>query len=248
MKISVVTVCLNSEKTIRHTIESFLAQTWSDKEMILVDGNSTDRTLEIVRSFGSREICISSQRDAGIYDAMNRGLKLYSGDAVGFLNSDDTFHDPMALRHIARGLEDADAVYGDIVFVSDHRSKRRVRTWIAGHYRKGMFRRGWDAPHPTFYIRRRLADAVGFFDPRYGLSADYDFMLRCFELQKTTIGYLPHTLVDFMHGGSTTSSPARSITGNLLCLKSRRQHLNSPPVDLALVLKPLRKLRQLHRL
>jgi len=247
MKISVITVCFNSERTIEHTIRSFLEQSHADKEMVVIDGSSSDRTLDIVRSFGSNDIRISSERDHGIYDAMNKGLKLYGGDAVGFLNSDDMFHDSEVLARIASGLADADAIYGDVLFVTDQVEKRSVRTWRAGKFRPGCFRYGWLPPHPTFYIRRDLASAVGPFDLRYGLSADYDYMLRALEVLSPRVRYVPRILVDFMHGGSTTSSPMRYITGNLHCLRSRQEHLQAPAVDLALFLKPLRKAHQFLR-
>jgi glycosyltransferase len=244
MKISVITVCFNSETTIAHTISSFLAQTHANREMVVVDGCSTDRTLEIVRSFREPSIRIFSEPDGGIYDAMNKGLKLYQGDAIGFLNSDDMFHDSTVLERISAGLGDADVVYGDVLFVTNQTQKRPVRTWRAGPYRRGCFRYGWLPPHPTFYIRRELADAVGPFDLSYGLSSDYDYMLRAMEVQSPRVRYLPNILVDFMHGGSTTQSPFRYVTGNLHCLRSRRRHLDAPLVDLALFLKPLRKAHQ----
>ena len=244
MKISVVTVCLNSERTIEHTIRSFLEQTHPDKEMVVIDGGSSDRTLDIVRAFKNDSIRIFSEPDRGIYDAMNKGLTLYSGDAVGFLNSDDRFHDSSALVSIAAGLAAADLVYGDLLFVTGHTAEQTVDTWKAGPYYRGCFRFGWLPPHPTFYIRRALADAVGPFDPSYGLSADYDYMLRAMEVQTPRVSYLPRVLVDFMLGGKTTESVMRYITGNLLCLRSRRRHLHAPPVDIALFLKPLRKIHQ----
>jgi glycosyltransferase len=244
MKISVITVCFNSETTIAHTITSFLAQTHANKEMVVVDGCSTDSTLEIVRSFREPAIRIFSEPDGGIYDAMNKGMKLYQGDAFGFLNSDDMFHDSTALERISAGLSDADVVYGDVLFVTDQTHKRPVRTWRAGPYRRGCFRYGWLPPHPTFYIRRELAGAVGPFDLSYGLSSDYDYMLRAMEVQSPRVRYIPNILVDFMHGGSTTQSPLRYVTGNLHCLRSRRRHLQAPVVDLALFLKPLRKAHQ----
>ena len=244
MKISVVTVCLNSEKTIAHTLRSFLAQRHPDKEMLVIDGGSRDHTLEIARSLQTKDIRIVSQKDSGIYDAMNKGLAAYSGDAVGFLNSDDIFHDDAALERIAAGLANADAVYGDIVFVTDHVEKRAVRVWKAGPYRRGAFRRGWMAPHPTLYVRRALADAVGPFDLVYGPSADYDYMLRVFEVQRPRIHYIEWTLVDFAQGGRSTRNLRAYIRGNLECLKSRRRHLRAGPVDLALFLKPLGKLHQ----
>lgn len=244
MKISVITVCRNSERTIAHTIESFLAQTHADKEMVVIDGRSTDRTIDVVRSFASPLIRIFSETDSGIYDAMNKGLRLYEGDACGFLNSDDMFHDATVLEEIAGGLSGADVVYGDVLFVKDQIDKRPVRVWRAGRYARGCFRYGWLPPHPTFYARRELVAAVGPFDLSYGLSSDYDYMLRAMEVQSPRVQYLPRILVDFMHGGSTTESPLRYITGNLLCLKSRRRHIQAPFVDLALFLKPLRKAHQ----
>ncbi len=135
----------------------------------------------------SNELRVWSEPDRGIYDAMNKGLRLYGGDAVGFLNSDDTFHDSSALASIAAGLAEAEVVYGDLIFVSDHRSKRVLRTWKAGQYQRRSFQFGWLPPHPTFYIRRSLADRIGPFDLNYGSAADYDFMLRAMELHKPRI-------------------------------------------------------------
>ena len=244
MKISVVTVCHNSEKTIAYTVRSFVEQSHSDKELLVIDGGSTDRTLQIVRSFGDSLIRIISEKDDGIYDAMNKGLAAYTGDAVGFLNSDDMFHDSSVLARIASGLDDADAVYGDIVFVSDQAKKQTLRVWKAGPYRHSSFRWGWMPPHPTFYLRRQLAEAVGPFEPQYGSASDYDYMLRAMVLKRPRVRYLPYTLVDFMQGGISTNGLHRYLQGNFQCLKSRRKHLHAPLVDLALVLKPLRKVGQ----
>jgi glycosyltransferase len=244
MKISVVTVCFNSEATIADTVRSFLEQTHSDKEMLIVDGRSTDRTLDIVRSFGSESIRVLCEPDSGIYDAMNKGLAAYRGDAVGFLNSDDTFHDSSVLERIAGALEGAEAAYGDLVFVTDHRDKRAVRTWTAGPYRSGAFRRGWMPPHPTFYVRRSLADAVGSFDLRYDMSADYDYMLRALAVHEPAVAYVPHTLIDFMQGGHSTKGLWRYVRGNYYSLRSRRERLGAPIIDLAMLLKPIRKAHQ----
>lgn len=246
MKISVVTACLNSAATIAKTLRSFAEQTHAEKELILIDGGSSDATLQIARNFKNPQIRILSGPDNGIYDAMNKGLAAYSGDAVGFLNSDDTFHDHDALTSIASALASADAVYGDIVFVTDHDSKKAVRTWNAGAYHRGGFRSGWLPPHPSFYIRRHLADRTGRFDLQYGSAADYDFMLRAMELHASKVQYIPRILVDFQNGGHSTRSLSGYIAANLLCLKSRRRNLHAPFVDLALFAKPLRKLNQFH--
>ena len=246
MKISTVTVSFNSRATIARAIDSFLAQTYPDKEMLVIDGASKDGTLDVVRSFASDAIRIISEKDRGIYDAMNKGLGNFSGDAVGFLNSDDVYHDNSVLARIARALETADAVYGDLVMVKDHADRRAVRTWQAGRFLPGSFRNGWMPPHPTFYIRRALAQAVGAFDLSYGTSADYDFMLRALELHAPRTAYIPHPLIDFKVGGASTKGVSAVVTANLDCLRSRRIHLGAGLVDLALFTKPARKLLQLH--
>ncbi len=246
MKISVVTVCFNSESTIANTIRSFLSQSHPDKEMVVVDGLSRDRTVEIVRSFGAPEISIVSEKDRGTYDAMNKGLDRYTGDAVGFLNSDDTYHDDQVLARIAAALENADASFGDVLMVADHVGKRPVRTWRGSPYRRGIFHWGWMPPHPTFYARRSLVDAVGRFRLDYKISADYDFMLRALELRPVRAEYIPHILVDFMVGGTSTAGWRAVWRNNVECLNSRRQYLGAWPVDPAFVLKPASKIFQLH--
>ena len=244
MKISTVTVCRNSRATIAHTIESFLRQSHPDKELLVIDGASTDNTVEIVKSFNSTAIRIISEEDQGIYDAMNKGLENFSGDAVGFLNSDDIYHSASCLARLAEALESADAAYGDLITVSDHISGKIVREWEAGSFKPGAFRKGWMPPHPTFYVRRELAEKTGAFDLNYRISADYDFMLRALELHNPQVRYIPEVLVDFMMGGVSTAGPGAVIRGNLECLRARRQHLNSPLLDAALFMKPLGKLRQ----
>src|SRR5579872_881236 len=154
MKISVITASYNSEATIGFTLESFLAQKHVDKEMLVIDGSSSDTTLKIIESFGSDAIRVFSEQDKGVYDAMNKGFRAFQGDAIGFLNSDDTFHDPEALGDIAAAMQDADIVYGDLNMVADHGTKRLVRSWRGGTYHRYSFQLGWVPPHPSFYMRR----------------------------------------------------------------------------------------------
>jgi glycosyltransferase len=177
---------------------------------------------------------------------MNKGLAYYSGDAIGFLNADDCYHDSSALTRIAQALGSADAAYGDLVMISP-RTKKIVRKWNAGKFESKIFSRGWMPPHPTFYIKRKLASETGQFDLQYNISADYDFMLRALELQRPKVRYIPHVLVDFMIGGKSTGGLGAIIRGNLECLQSRQNHLGAPFVDNALFLKPFRKLSQLRQ-
>jgi glycosyltransferase len=247
MKISVVVATFNSEATIAFTIESFLKQSHPEKEMLVIDGASSDRTLKIVESFGSDAIRVLSEKDLGVYDAMNKGLRLFQGDAVGFLNSDDTFHDSRALADIAAAMQDADIVYGDLNMVTDHLTKRLTRLWRGGIYRRYSFQLGWVPPHPTFYMRREVAEKVGDYDLSYVTTADYDYMLRALALNNFRVRYLPQVIADFQMGGISTRGWRVSIRGNLECLRSRRIHLNAPVIDAAFFLRFLRRVFQLRQ-
>ena len=245
MKISVVTASFNSEATIGYTIESFLKQTHADKEMLVIDVVSRDGTLKVVESFASPDIRVISEPDKGVYDAMNKGFHRFSGDAIGFLNSDDTFHDASVLSDIDAGLVDADIVYGDLNMVTDHQTKRLTRVWRGGTFRRNVFKLGWVPPHPSFYMRRQVAESVGDYDLSYITTADYDYMLRALELNDFRVRYLPRVFVDFQIGGISTRGLGVTIRGNLECLRSRRQHLKAPPIDAAFFLRFARRIFQL---
>lgn len=244
MKISVVTVCFNAERTIAHTVESFLAQDHPHKELLVIDGASRDGTLRVLERFADPRITVRSERDRGLYDAMNKGLRLFSGDVVGFLNADDRYCDKAALSSIAEALARADMVSGDLDFVTDHAEGRVLRRWRGTPYAKGGFRRGWMPAHPTFYMRRRVAEAVGEFDLAYRIAADYDYMLRAYELQSFTSAHIGRVLVHMMAGGESTAGLKSYVRSNLESLRSRRRWLGAGFVDYALVAKPLRKLGQ----
>lgn len=244
MKISVVTVCFNAERTIAATIESFLAQTCSEKELIVIDGASPDGTVRLVEGFDSPEITVYSEPDRGLYDAMNKGLARYRGDAVGFLNADDRLSDNQSLACIAEALETCDMVSGNLDFVRDHRSGEIVRRWRGSPYKRGAFWRGWMAAHPTFYVRRHVVDAVGRFDLAYRIAADYDFMLRAYELHDFRSRHIGEILIHMQAGGKSTAGLGAYIKSNREALRSRQYWLRSGPVDLALVAKPLGKIGQ----
>src|SRR3954471_527080 len=248
MKISVVTASYNSEATISFTIESFLKQNHPEKEMLVIDGASSDATLKIVASFGSDLIRVFSEKDNGVYDAMNKGFDLFEGDAIGFLNSDDTFHHSGILADIAAALRDCDIVYGDLDMVTDHRTKTIVRSWRGGAFRRYAFQLGWVPPHPTFYIRREVAEKVGEYDLKYVTTADYDYMLRAMALNDFRVRYLPQVIADFQVGGISTQGWRVTLRGNLECLQSRREHLNAPPIDPAFFLRFARRILQIRKL
>lgn len=226
MKITIITVCFNSAATIADTLHSVAAQTYPEIEHLIIDGGSKDQTLDIIRLHGAHVKQLVSERDGGIYDAMNKGLRLSTGDVVGFLNSDDMLADPQVIERIARALvsPDIDAAYGDLVFVDPADTRRVVRFWRSGLHFKGACVRGWMPPHPTFYARRALLLEIGGFNQQYRLQADFDLMLRLFELRGVRSAYIPSVLVRMRTGGATTSGLGNVIRGNIEAARSCREH------------------------
>jgi glycosyltransferase involved in cell wall biosynthesis len=242
MKISVVTVCFNSGSTIGYALDSFFAQDHADKELLVIDGASRDDTLAIVGRYpGARVV---SEPDRGIYDAMNKGLAAFTGDAVGFLNADDRYKHSGALSEIAARLAAVDIVHGNIDFVSDHASGRVTRRWRTTPFRPGAFARGWMPAHPSFYVRRDVVRQVGLFDLSYPIAGDYDYMLRAMELNRFRHAFIERPLVDMMQGGTSNAGVRAYIAANREALRSRRKWLASGLVDRAFFAKPLGKLGQ----
>lgn len=250
MMISTIMVCRNAEATIGGAVETFLAQDHPDKELVVVDGASTDRTVEIVEAFASPDIRLHSEPDKGIYDAMNKGLARFRGDAFGFLNADDRYHGSGALSRIAEALETADMISGDLNFVNVHDGSAPVRVWRASPFRPGAFRRGWAPAHPTTYARRSVYDRVGQFDASFRIAGDYDWLMRALEIERFSYEIENQTLVDMAIGGISTAGWSAKVANARELLRARQLRLGSGPVDLAIILGPLRKLPQLrgHRI
>lgn len=244
MKISTIMVCRNALGTIGGAVESFLVQDHPDKELVVVDGASEDGTLRLLESFDSPDILIASEADNGIYDAMNKGLSRFSGDAFGFLNADDRYHDAAALSRIAEALSDADMVSGHLHFVAAHDGSAPARIWRASQFRPGAFQRGWAPAHPVTYATRRVFEKVGLFDPSYASAGDYDWLLRALEIERVHYATIDATLVDMALGGVSTRGLGANIQNARETSKSRQARLGSGPVDLAMLYGPLRKLDQ----
>jgi glycosyltransferase involved in cell wall biosynthesis len=224
-----------------------LAQDHPDKEVLVLDGASSDGTPALVARYAGDGVRLVCEPDRGMYDALNKALALYTGDAFGALNADDTFHDATALSRIAAALAGADMAHGDLDFVADHAGKRVLRRWRATPRPRRGFRSGWMPAHPTFYVRRHVAARVGPFDLGLRVAADYDWMLRAVELHGFRLAQVEGVLVDMRHGGASTASLRAHLRHNLEALAARRRWLGAPPLDAALVAKPARKLGQLLR-
>ncbi len=244
MLISVLTVCHNAQDTIRQTLDSFCAQTYANREMILIDGASTDHTFEIAKTYRNQNIKLISEPDLGMYDALNKGLKLYTGDAVGILNADDTYHHVDVLSEISEGLRKKPVVQGHVNFITNHHSKTIKRRWRGQHRPRNGFKAGWMPAHPTFYVRREVAERVGEFDLSFSIAADYDWMLRAVDVLGFEVDLLNTILIDMKTGGRSTKNVLAHIRHNLEALSVRQKWLNAGVVDYALFAKPLRKVMQ----
>lgn len=212
MRISIVTAARNSADTLDDTIKSVLGQTYQDFEHIIVDGQSTDRTLELIESYrseyGSR-LKVISEPDQGIYDAMNKGIALASGDIVGLLNSDDFFTRPTVLQRIVEAFAEDNAelqaVYGDIMYVDAANLRRVVRYYSSAGFRRWKMRLGFMPAHPSFYCRRELYDRHGNFSLDFPIGADFENLLRIIYLGRANCHYLPMNFVTMRMGGASTS-------------------------------------------
>ncbi|MCZ4224356.1 glycosyltransferase family 2 protein [Pedobacter rhodius] len=243
MKISIITVVFNNESTISTAIESVLNQTYKDVEYIIIDGKSTDNTLEIINKYASSISRIVSEPDGGIYDAMNKGIALATGDVIGILNSDDVYADNNVLSNIMQEFNEPtiDVVYGNLVYVKSNDLNQVVRKWQSKSYYPNFFEDGHVPPHPSLFIRKEVYARVGTFNQKMRLAADYEFMLRLFKLHNFKSKYIDKLFVKMRLGGATNGSVKNIIDGNKEILKAwKNNHLKAP-----FLLMPKRILKRL---
>lgn len=229
MKISVITACFNSENTIRDAIESVLSQDYEEVEYIVVDGASTDGTLKIINDYSERISRIISEPDKGIYDALNKGIEVATGDLVGFLHSDDLFADDTVLRLVAESAEGEDAVYGDLNYVSARDTAHIVRRWKSKNFTPELLEQGWMPPHPSLYLRRNIYRDLGGFDLSFQIASDYESILRYFSQPGFKARYIPQVLVAMRLGGvsnGTLHGILRKMREDYAAL--RKNNISSP--------------------
>lgn len=208
MKTSIITATFRCAGTVGDCLASVDRQGLARLEHIVVDGGSDDGTLELLEARRERIAVLVSEPDRGIYDALNKGLALATGDAIGLLHADDEFADERVLARIAAAFADdgVDIVYGDLTYVDRADTSRVIRYWRAGEYSPELLRRGWMPPHPTFYLRRSLLERIGGYDTSLSIAADYDFMLRALLAATGRVVYLPEVLVKMRVGGVSNRS------------------------------------------
>jgi glycosyltransferase len=244
MKISIITATYNSASTVRDTLKSIAEQEYADIEHIIVDGLSKDNTLDIVKDF-THVAKMISENDKGIYDAMNKGVKLASGDVIGILNSDDFYTGSTILTKVAAAFEDpaVEAVYGDLQYVKQDNVQVITRTWKSGSFRKKSLYYGWMPPHPTFFVRKHIYEKCGIFNTTLRSAADYELMLRVLLKYGARVQYIPEVLVKMRAGGMSNASFKNRFRANKEDAMAWK--LNQlKPYFFTMWLKPLRKVLQ----
>lgn len=226
MKITVITVSYNSAATIGETIDSVLGQDYPDIEYIIVDGLSVDGTREIVTSYGNRIAKFISEKDGGLYDAMNKGIGMATGQIIGILNSDDLYADRSVLSRVAQAFQahPVDVLYGDLYYFRTGATEKPVRHYKGGNFSMRRVSYGLMPPHPTFFVKKSAYDKFGKFDTQFTLSADFDLILRFLGVHQIPFLYIPEVLVKMRLGGKSTSSLKRLFVMNSEDLDSCKRH------------------------
>lgn len=247
-KVSIITVTFNSGKYLGDCIQSVIHQDYKNIEHIIVDGKSTDDTLKIIQQHKDHIARWISETDRGMYDAINKGMNMATGDIIGILNSDDMLDTNDVIKSIVQAFENkqVDAIYGDLEYVDKHNTNRVWRIWKGKPYKRSLFNIGWMPAHPTFYIRRPLLAKYGGYENHYYTAADYEFMARYLYKFHVPAFYLPKNIVKMRVGGASNKDIYQRFRAN------RRDYLamkrnNIPFAFIVSILKPLSKLHQFYK-
>jgi glycosyltransferase len=248
MKVTLITATYNSQKYLEDCITSVIRQGYKDIEHIIVDGKSSDNTVDIIKKYESHIAWWVSETDRGMYDAINKGMKMATGDIIGILNSDDMLDSDDVIESIVKAFNEknVDSIYGDLEYVDPDDTNKIYRIWKGKPYSRNLFRFGWMPAHPTFYFKRVLLEKFGGYESHYYSAADYEFMARYLFKHRISAYYLPKLIVKMRRGGQSNSSLRIRLRAN------RRDYLamkknNIPFAFFVSILKPLSKLHQYYR-
>lgn len=245
MKVSIITVCYNSASTIEATIRSVVSQDYKNIEYIIVDGKSQDDTLQIVEKYAEEISKVVSEKDEGIYFAINKGIALATGDIIGILHADDFYTHEKIISGVVRAFQgkNVETVYGDLQYVDRGDTEKIKRHWSAGEYHEGLFYKGWMPPHPAFFVLKKCYKKYGLFNTSLKSAADYEMMLRLLHKHKCSTAYIPEVLVKMRIGGKSNVSIANRIRANREDKKAWLLNGLKPGM-FTLIRKPLSKLGQ----
>jgi len=242
-KISIITVAYNAQNTIERCINSVLQQSFKHIQYIIIDGGSTDNTISIIDKYRTNIDFFISEPDNGVYDAMNKGIAVATGDVIGTINADDFYADNDVLYHIAKVFaeQDTSILYGDLDYVDP--SDKVIRKWRSGKYSKGMFNWGWMPPHPTFYCKKSIFEKFGIYKLDYGSAGDYELMLRFIHSNNVKIYYLNKVLIKMVVGGLSNKTLGNRVKAMRFDLKAMKNNNIFLPIA-TILFKPLRKIVQ----
>lgn len=229
MKISLVTVAFNSGKTLRDNIQSVLFQSYSQIEFIIVDGLSRDNTVDIIKEYEAKfegRLKWISEKDSGLYDAMNKGVRMATGDIVGFINSDDFYHRPEVIDRVVEVFKDktVQAVYGDVRFVNPGNLDKTVRYYSSKRFSPKCFRYGFMPAHPTFFTYKKYFEEFGYYKTNYKIAADYELLIRFLYVHRLKAVYLPFDFLKMRTGGVSTASFKSNIILNKEIVRACREN------------------------
>ena len=244
MKFTIITAVFNNMNFVKEALDSVCNQDGVEYEHLIMDGGSTDGTLEFIQSLGFPHLKIESGKDKGIYDALNKGMKKASGDIIGILHSDDLYTSSDVLKKVERLFKDgADVVYADLEYVSRDDINNVFRKWKSGTYSSLDLRLGWVAPHPTFFIKKSVYQEVGEYNYNFKISGDYDFILRVLSNSKYKVSYLPESIIKMRLGGESTKSLKSYLRGSKQDYEIAKKYFIAPAFTV--FSKIVRKLPQL---
>lgn len=244
MKISIITVCFNSQDTINDTIVSVINQSYSNIEYIIIDGESSDNTIEIINQYKKHVNFFISEKDQGIYDAINKGIINATGDIIGLLHADDIFDNNQVIENVVQNFDkNKEILYGDITYVSKNNLNHTIRKWKSNNYSKNSFKWGWMPPHTGFFIKRESYLKYGLYNLTLGTSADYELMLRMLMVHQLKSTYLPKYITKMREGGVSNSSIKNRIEANKNDKKSWEIN-DLKPYWFTFILKPILKIKQ----
>ncbi|HKC68552.1 MAG TPA: glycosyltransferase family 2 protein [Bacteroidia bacterium] len=244
-KISIITVTYNSAQTLEQTIQTVLAQDYPNIEYVIVDGKSKDNTVTIIEKYKDRISTFVSEKDDGLYHALNKGIALATGDIIGILHADDFYIDNTVVSKIAEtfAANKADAVYADLYYIDKDNTDKIMRTWRSGEYKMTNFLWGWMPPHPTFFVKREIYQKYGAFNLTLRTSADYEIMLRLLYRHKIKAAYLQKFIIKMRVGGQSNASVKNRVKANNEDRMAWKLN-DIKPYFFTLTLKPLRKVVQ----
>jgi len=221
LKISIITPTFNSQKTINENINSVLIQSYKNWEQIIIDNLSTDNTLSIIKKFNNDKIKIISEKDKGIYDAINKGILNATGEIISILHSDDLFFDKNTLTNVTSNFLNSEisTVYGNLLYVKKSNKNKIIRYWQSNNFKKGLFYRGWSPPHPSFFVKKTIYEEFGNYKIEFGNSSDFELMFRLLEKNQVSSKYIDKVLVIMRYGGASNKSLLNIFKQNLTILK-----------------------------